>query len=445
MKTSEIIAQLEAKHPGEPEFIQAVREVLLSIEDIYNQHPEFEKNKIVERLVEPDRIFTFRIPWVDDKGEVQINLGYRVQFNNAIGPYKGGTRFHHTVNLSTLKFLGFEQTFKNALSTLPMGGGKGGSDFSPKGKSEREIMRFCQAYVTELYKYIGPDMDIPAGDVGVGGREVGFMYGMYKKLTRECTGTFTGKGHEFGGSRLRPESTGYGAIYMVNDICKQHNIDFKGKTVAVSGFGNVAWGATMKATELGAKVVCISGPDGYIYDENGVSTQEKFDYMCELRNSGNDVVEPYAKKFGAQFFAGKKPWEHKVDIALPCAIQNELNLEDAKKLVANGVTIVAEVSNMGCTAEAAEYFVEKRIIFAPGKAVNCGGVSCSCLEMSQNAAHIYWSEAEVDERLHQIMKDIHTQCVEYGKEPDGYINYVKGANIAGFMKVAKAMVGQGVC
>ncbi|MBL6453373.1 MAG: NADP-specific glutamate dehydrogenase [Porphyromonas sp.] len=445
MKTSEIIAQLEAKHPGEPEFIQAVREVLLSIEDIYNQHPEFEKNKIIERLVEPDRIFTFRIPWVDDKGEVQVNLGYRVQFNNAIGPYKGGTRFHHTVNLSTLKFLGFEQTFKNALSTLPMGGGKGGSDFSPKGKSEREIMRFCQAYVTELYKYIGPDMDIPAGDVGVGGREVGFMYGMYKKLTRECTGTFTGKGHEFGGSRLRPESTGYGAIYMVNDICKQHNIDFKGKTVAVSGFGNVAWGATMKATELGAKVVCISGPDGYIYDENGVSTQEKFDYMCELRNSGNDVVEPYAKKFGAQFFAGKKPWEHKVDIALPCAIQNELNLEDAKKLVANGVTIVAEVSNMGCTAEAAEYFVEKRLIFAPGKAVNCGGVSCSCLEMSQNAAHIYWSEAEVDERLHQIMKDIHTQCVEYGKEPDGYINYVKGANIAGFMKVAKAMVGQGVC
>lgn len=445
MKTSEIIAQLEAKHPGEPEFIQAVREVLLSIEDIYNQHPEFEKNKIVERLVEPDRIFTFRIPWVDDKGEVQINLGYRVQFNNAIGPYKGGTRFHHTVNLSTLKFLGFEQTFKNALSTLPMGGGKGGSDFSPKGKSEREIMRFCQAYVTELYKYIGPDMDIPAGDVGVGGREVGFMYGMYKKLTRECTGTFTGKGHEFGGSRLRPESTGYGAIYMVNDICKQHNIDFKGKTVAISGFGNVAWGATMKATELGAKVVCISGPDGYIYDENGVSTQEKFDFMCELRNSGNDVVEPYAKKFGAQFFAGKKPWEHKVDIALPCAIQNELNGDDAKKLVENGVTIVAEVSNMGCTAEAAEYFVEKRIIFAPGKAVNCGGVSCSCLEMSQNAAHIYWSEAEVDERLHQIMKDIHTQCVEYGKEPDGYINYVKGANIAGFMKVAKAMVGQGVC
>ena len=445
MKTSEIIAQLEAKHPGEPEFIQAVREVLLSIEDIYNQHPEFEKNKIVERLVEPDRIFTFRIPWVDDKGEVQIHLGYRVQFNNAIGPYKGGTRFHHTVNLSTLKFLGFEQTFKNALSTLPMGGGKGGSDFSPKGKSEREIMRFCQAYVTELYKYIGPDMDVPAGDVGVGGREVGFMYGMYKKLTRECTGTFTGKGFEFGGSRLRPESTGYGAIYMVNDICKQHNIEFKGKTVAVSGFGNVAWGATMKATELGAKVVCISGPDGYIYDENGINTQEKFDYMCELRNSGNDVVEPYAKKFGAQFFAGKKPWEHKVDIALPCAIQNELNLEDAKKLVANGVTIVAEVSNMGCTAEAAEFFVEKRLIFAPGKAVNCGGVSCSCLEMSQNAAHIYWSEAEVDERLHQIMKDIHTQCVEYGKEPDGYINYVKGANIAGFMKVAKAMIGQGVC
>jgi len=349
------------------------------------------------------------------------------------------------VDLGVLKFLGFEQIFKNSLTGVNIGGAKGGSTFDPKGKSEREIMRFCQAYVTELYKYIGPDMDIPAGDVGVGGREVGFMYGMYKKLTRECTGTFTGKGQEFGGSRLRPESTGYGAIYMVNDICKQHNIDFKGKTVAVSGFGNVAWGATMKATELGAKVVCISGPDGYIYDANGINTQEKFDYMCELRNSGNDVVEPYAKKFGAQFFAGKKPWEHKVDIALPCAIQNELNGDDAKKLVANGVTIVAEVSNMGCTAEAAEFFVEKRVIFAPGKAVNCGGVSCSCLEMSQNAAHIYWSEAEVDERLHQIMKDIHTQCVEYGKEPDGYINYVKGANIAGFMKVAKAMIGQGVC
>lgn len=446
MKTNEILAKLEAKHPEEKQFHQAVKEVLLSIEDIYNQHPEFEKYGIVERLVEPDRVFMFRVPWVDDNGKVQVNVGYRVQFNNAIGPYKGGTRFHPSVDLDSLKFLGFEQTFKNALTTLPMGGGKGGSDFAPKGKSDAEIMRFCQAYMSELWQHIGPDMDVPAGDVGVGAREVGYMYGMYKKLARLHNGTFTGKGLEFGGSKLRPEATGFGAVYFVQNICKEHGIDIKGKTVAVSGFGQVAWGAVMKMSELGAKVVCISGPDGYVYDENGINTQEKFDYMLELRASGNDVVAPYAEKFGAQFFAGKKPWEHKVDIAMPCAFQNELALQDAKNLVANGVTIVAETSNMGCQADAIDFLIEEKIIFAPGKAVNAGGVATSGLEMSQNAIHLSWTEEEVDARLHQIMHDIHEQCVMYGKcEKTGYVNYVKGANIAGFMKVAKAMVAQGVC
>lgn len=444
MKVNDIMKQLEAKHPGEAEFLQAVREVLTSIEDVYNQHPEFQKAGIIERIVEPDRIFTFRVPWVDDNGQVHVNIGYRVQFNNAIGPYKGGIRFHHTVNLSTLKFLGFEQTFKNALTTLPMGGGKGGSDFSPKGRTDGEIMRFCQAFITELWRDLGPDTDVPAGDIGVGGREVGYMYGMYKKLAREHTGSFTGKGRSFGGSRLRPEATGFGALYFVNQMCETHNIDLKGKTVAVSGFGNVAWGATMKATELGAKVVAISGPDGYIYDPDGVSTPEKFQYMTELRNSGNDVVAPYAEKYpNATFFAGKKPWECKVDIALPCAIQNELNLEDAKKLKENGVTLVAEVSNMGCTAEAVDFFVENKMLFAPGKAVNAGGVACSGLEMTQNAMHISWTNEEVDKWLHQIMSDIHEQCVTHGKAGN-YINYVKGANIAGFMKVADAMMAQGV-
>lgn len=445
MKTQEIMAQLKAKHPGESDFHQAVEEVLHSIEEVYNQHPEFEKNGIIERIIEPDRIFTFRVPWTDDQGKVHVNIGYRVQFNNAIGPYKGGIRFHHTVTLDTLKFLGFEQTFKNALTTLPMGGGKGGSDFSPKGRSEQEIMRFCQAFVTELWRNIGPDTDIPAGDIGVGGREVGYMFGMYKKLAREHTGTFTGKGFEFGGSRLRPESTGFGAVYFVQNMCHESNIDYKGKTLAISGFGNVAWGVAQKATEIGMKVVTISGPDGYVYDPDGVNTQEKFDTMVELRNSGNDVVAPYVEKFpNAKFVAGKKPWEVKVDFAMPCAIQNEMGLEDAKALVANGVTLVAEVSNMGCKAEAAEYYVANKVHFAPGKAVNAGGVSCSGLEMTQNAIHLSWTNEEIDKRLHQIMSDIHEQCVTYGREGD-YINYVKGANIAGFMKVAKAMVAQGVC
>lgn len=444
MKSADILAALEAKHPGETEFLQAVKEVLHSVEDVYNQHPEFEREAIIERLVEPDRIYTFRVPWIDDNGKVHVNIGYRVQFNNAIGPYKGGIRFHHTVNLSILKFLGFEQTFKNALTTLPMGGGKGGSDFSPRGRSDREIMRFCQSFMLELWKYIGPDTDVPAGDIGVGGREVAYMYGMYKKLRHEHTGTLTGKGFEFGGSRLRPESTGYGAVYFVNHMCEANGIDFKGKTVAISGFGNVAWGVAKKATELGAKVVTISGPDGYVYDSEGINTEEKFQCLLDLRSSGNDVVSDYVKRFPhAQFFAGKKPWEQKVDIAMPCATQNEMNEDDAKMLHKNGVLLVAETSNMGCTAEAAEYYVANKIIFGPGKAVNAGGVATSGLEMTQNAMHIYWTNEEVDARLHQIMSDIHEQCLEYGRE-DGYINYVKGANIAGFLKVANAMLQQGV-
>ncbi|MDE7154050.1 MAG: NADP-specific glutamate dehydrogenase [Muribaculaceae bacterium] len=444
MDINNIMSTLEAKHPGEKEYLQAVKEVLLSVNDIYNQHPEFEKNKIIERMVEPDRIFTFRVTWIDDKGEIQNNIGYRVQFNNAIGPYKGGIRFHASVNLSILKFLGFEQTFKNALTTLPMGGGKGGSDFSPRGKSDREIMRFCQAFILCLWKYLGPDRDVPAGDIGVGGREVGYMYGMYKKLMNECTGTFTGKGLDFGGSRIRPEATGYGALYFVENILGRINQNIAGKTVAISGFGNVAWGAAKKANELGAKVVTISGPDGYVYDPNGISG-EKVDYMLELRASGNDIVAPYAEKFpGSIFYAGKKPWEQKVDIALPCATQNEVNGDDARQLVENGVQLVAEVSNMGCTPEAIDTFINARIIYAPGKAVNAGGVATSGLEMTQNAEHLQWTAEEVDAKLHQIMKDIHEQCVKYGVEPDGYLNYMKGANIAGFMKVATAMMEQGV-
>jgi len=444
MDINNIMSALEAKHPGEKEYLQAVREVLLSVGDVYNKHPEFEKARIIERMVEPDRIVTFRVTWIDDKGDVQTNIGYRVQFNNAIGPYKGGIRFHASVNLSILKFLGFEQTFKNALTTLPMGGAKGGSDFSPRGKSDREIMRFCQAFILGLWKNLGPDRDVPAGDIGVGGREVGYMYGMYKKLVNECTGTFTGKGLDFGGSRIRPEATGFGAIYFVNDMLARKGESIKGKTVAVSGFGNVAWGATLKATELGAKVVTISGPDGYIYDPDGISG-DKIDYMLELRASGNDIVEPYAEKYpNATFFPGRKPWEQKVDIALPCATQNELAGEDAKMLVDNNVELVAEVSNMGCTPEAIDHFIETRTIYAPGKAVNAGGVATSGLEMSQNAMHLQWSAEEVDQKLHNIMDDIHTQCVKYGTEPDGYINYMKGANIAGFMKVAHAMMEQGI-
>ena len=444
MEIQKILAQLEAKHPGEKEFLQAVKEVLVSIEDVYNQHPEFEKAKIIERLVEPERIITFRVPWVDDNGEVQVNIGYRVQFNSAIGPYKGGLRFHQSVNLSILKFLGFEQTFKNSLTTLPMGGGKGGSDFSPRGKSDAEIMRFCQAFMSELFRYIGPEVDVPAGDIGVGAREIGYLFGQYKKLTRDWSGVLTGKGLEYGGSLVRPEATGFGSLYFITQMLATKGIDIKGKTVAISGFGNVAWGAATKATQLGAKVVTISGPDGYIYDEAGLN-EEKIAYMLELRSSGNDVCAPYAEKFaGAKFFAGKKPWEVKCDIAIPCATQNELNGDDAKQLLANGVTCVGETSNMGCTPEAIDAFVAAKILFAPGKAVNAGGVATSGLEMSQNSIRQHWTSEEVDEQLHRIMADIHDACIKYGTEEDGYVNYVKGANIAGFIKVANAMMDQGL-
>jgi glutamate dehydrogenase (NADP+) len=445
MEVEKIMQQLERKHPGESEFLQAVREVLISVKDVYNKHPEFEKAKIIERMVEPERIITFRVPWVDDKDEVQVNLGYRVQFNSAIGPYKGGLRFHASVNLSILKFLGFEQTFKNALTTLPMGGGKGGSDFSPRGKSDAEIMRFCQSFMTELYKYVGPDEDVPAGDIGVGGREIGYLYGQYKRITSMFKGaTLTGKGMEYGGSILRPEATGYGALYFVHHMLNTRGIELKGKTVVVSGFGNVAWGAVKKATQLGAKVITISGPDGYIYDPEGISG-EKNEYMLELRASGNDVCAPYAEEFPeATFYPGKKPWEQKADIYLTCATQNELDGDDADMILAHHPDCVAEVSNMGCTAEAVEKFVAAKQLFAPGKAVNAGGVATSGLEMSQNIMRLHWSAEEVDQKLHFIMQSIHEQCVQYGKQPDGYIDYVKGANIAGFMKVAKAMLQQGI-
>ena len=443
MILEKLMQQLEAKHPGEQEYLQAVREVLSTIEEVYNEHPEFEKAKIAERLVEPDRIFTFKVPWVDDRGEVQLNIGYRVQFNNAIGPYKGGLRFHPSVNLSILKFLGFEQIFKNALTTLPMGGGKGGSDFNPRGKSDAEVMRFCQSFMLELWRHIGADTDVPAGDIGVGGREIGYMYGMYRKLAQMNTGVLTGKNLEFGGSLIRPEATGFGALYFVKQMLETAGQDIKGKTVAVSGFGNVAWGAILKATEMGAKVVTISGPDGYIYDENGI-TGKKIDYLLELRATCNDVVAPYAEEFGAVFVPNRKPWEVKVDIALPCATQNELNGDDARKIIENGTFCVAEVLNMGCTPEAIELLIEHKIMYGPGKAVNAGGVATSGLEMTQNAMHISWGAPEVDARLQQIMHDIHGQCVKYGRQPDGYINYMKGANVAGFLKVAKAMLAQGI-
>ena len=445
MRASEIMASLEKKYGQEKEYLQAVHEVLESVESIYNQHPEFEKAKIVERIVEPDRIFTFRVAWVDDKGEVQTNLGYRIQFNGAIGPYKGGLRFHPSVNPSILKFLGFEQTFKNALTTLPMGGGKGGSDFDPKGKSDAEIMRFCQAFMLELWNVIGPDQDIPAGDIGVGGREIGFLYGMYKKLARQYnTGVLTGKGVNWGGSLIRPEATGFGALYFVEHMLKTAGKDIKGATCAISGFGNVAWGAATKATELGAKICAISGPDGVVTIPDGMD-QAKLDYMLDLRSSNQNIVAPFATQFPeCKFLAGKKAWSVKCDIALPSAFQNELNGDDAKELLANGTWCCAEVSNMGCTPEAIKAFQDAKVLFAPGKAVNAGGVATSGLEMTQNAMHISWTALEVDQKLHQIMSSIHEACVKFGKQSDGSINYVNGANIAGFMKVAQAMLEQGV-
>ncbi len=444
MNVANLMMNLEQRHPGEVEYLQAVKEVLISIEEVYNLHPEFEANKIAERIVEPDRIFTFKVAWVDDKGEIQVNIGYRVQFNNAIGPYKGGLRFHASVTVSTLKFLGFEQTFKNALTTLPLGGGKGGSDFNPRGKSDGEIMRFCQAFMLELWQYIGPQTDVPAGDIGVGAREIGYLYGMYRKLARENTGVLTGKSMGFGGSLIRPEATGFGAVYFVKRMLENQGISMEGKTISVSGFGNVAWGAALKAVEFGAKVVTISGPDGFIYDPEGLDA-EKIEYMLDLRASNNDVVEPFAERFpSATFTKGAKPWSVKVDIAMPCAIQNELNGDDAKMLIDNGAICIAEVSNMGCTPEAIDALIEARVMYGPGKAVNAGGVATSGLEMTQNAMKLNWTAEEVDAKLHQIMMSIHDACVEYGTEAGGYINYMKGANIAGFIKVAKSMVEQGV-
>ena len=444
MNLEKIMNDLEKKHPGEVEYLQAVREVLESIEDVVNRNPQFESAGIIDRLIEPDRVLTFKVPWIDDSGNVNVNLGYRVQFNNALGPYKGGLRFHPSVNLSILKFLGFEQIFKNSLTTLPIGGGKGGSDFDPKGKSDREIMRFCQSFMLELWKLIGPEMDVPAGDIGVGGKEIGYLYGMYKKLTREHHGVLTGKGLNWGGSLIRPEATGFGTVYFAKEMLETKGETFEGKTVCVSGFGNVAWGAVSKVTELGGKVVTLSGPDGYIHDPEGISG-EKIEYMLELRASNQDIVAPYAEEFPeATFVPGKHPWEVKCDVALPCATQNELNVEDAKMLVENGCMCVAEGANMPSTPEAIEVFLNNKVLFAPGKAVNAGGVATSGLEMSQNAMKLNWRREEVDEKLHHIMQSIHHTCMVNGKEADGYVNYVKGANVAGFLKVANAMLDQGI-
>lgn len=441
--TAKVIADLKARYADQPEFLQAAVEVLETIEPAVEAHPEFEEQSLLERLVEPERVIMFRVPWVDDEGKIQVNRGYRVEFNSAIGPYKGGLRFNPTVTLGMLKFLGFEQIFKNALTSLPMGGGKGGSDFSARGRSDAEILRFCRSFMTELYKYIGPDTDVPAGDIGVGAREIGFLYGQYKRIVGENTGVLTGKTLGWGGSLVRPEATGFGTMYFADEMLRQAGDTLEGKRIAVSGFGNVAWGAVLKAAELGAKVVTISGPDGYILDEEGVSTPEKAAFMLQLRASNNDVVKPYADKFHCQFVPGRKPWEVPVDMAFPCAIQNELDLEDARTLVSNGCRYVVETSNMGVTAQAMDYLLEKEIPLAPGKAANAGGVAVSGLEMSQNAQHLYWTRQEVDSRLRHIMSQIHSACVKDGRQDDGYINYVKGANIAGFRKVADAMCQQG--
>jgi len=443
MKTAEVLAILKQRFPNEPEYHQAVEEVLESIEEVYNEHPEFERANLIERLCIPERIFTFRVTWVDDKGNVKTNMGYRVQHSNAIGPYKGGIRFHSSVNLSILKFLAFEQTFKNALTTLPMGGGKGGSDFNPKGKSTNEIMRFCQAFVSELWRHIGPDTDVPAGDIGVGGREVGFMFGMYKKMAREFTGTFTGKGMTFGGSLIRPEATGYGNVYFLLEMLKTKGIDIKGKKCLVSGSGNVAQYTCEKLIELGAIPVTLSDSNGYIYDPDGI-TAEKLEYVKELKEIYRGRIREYAETYGCKYVEGQRPWGEKGDIALPSATQNEIDGEDAKKLLANGVIAVSEGANMPSTPEAVEAFLNAKILYAPGKAANAGGVSVSGLEMTQNSERLTWTQEEVDNRLKMIMKDIHENCVKYGSNSDGFVNYVKGANVAGFMKVAKAMMSQGI-
>lgn len=443
MNAKDVLTELKRRFPNEPEYHQAVAEVLTTIEDVYNQNIEFEKSNLIERLCIPDRIFSFRVTWTDDQGNVHTNMGYRIQHNNAIGPYKGGIRFHSSVNLSILKFLAFEQTFKNSLTTLPMGGAKGGSDFNPKGRSNAEIMRFCQAFVLELWRNIGPDRDVPAGDIGVGGREVNFMYGMYKKLARENSGTFTGKGLESGGSLIRPEATGYGNVYFLLEMLKTRNIDLKGKTVAVSGSGNVALYTVQKLNELGAKVVTMSDSSGYIYDPDGID-DEKLEFMMELKLFYRGRIKEYADKYGCKYVAGGRPWGEKCDIAMPSATQNELNGDDAQALVANGCLAVSEGANMPSTPEAITVFLDNKLLYAPGKAANAGGVATSGLEMCQNAQKISWTREEVDAKLKEIMKSIHSQCVKYGSQPDGFVNYVKGANVAGFIKVARAMMDQGI-
>ena len=435
---------VRSKNSHETEFLQAVQEVAEAVIPFMEENPKYKTFKILDRIVEPERTILFRVPWLDDKGEIQVNRGYRVEFNSAIGPYKGGLRFHPSVNLSILKFLGFEQTFKNSLTTLPMGGGKGGSDFDPKGKSDNEVMKFCKSFMTELCRHIGPDTDVTAGDIGVGGREIGYMFGQYKRIRNEFTGVLTGKGRNWGGSLIRPEATGYGTVYFAKEMLAIKNDSFKGKIVAVSGSGNVAQYATEKATQLGAKVVTLSDSEGYIYDSEGISA-EKLAFVMELKNVKRGRISEYAKKYpSAKFVAGKRPWEVKVDIALPCATQNELNEAEAKSLIANGVKCVAEGANMPSTPEAITAFQAAKVQFAPGKASNAGGVATSGLEMSQNSLRLSWTAEEVDQKLHGIMVSIHNACVQYGKEADGTIDYVKGANIAGFVKVADSMIDKGL-
>jgi len=439
-----VLNDLKVRYAHEPEFLQAATEILTTLKPVVDRNEEkYEKAGLLERFVEPERIISFRVPWIDDQGVIRVNRGYRVQYNSAIGPYKGGLRLHPSVNQGILKFLGLEQTLKNSLTGLPMGGGKGGADFDPRGKSDMEVMRFCQSFMTELAKYIGADTDVPAGDIGVGAREVGYFFGQYKRLQNEFTGVLTGKGRSFGGSLIRPEATGFGAVYYTVEMLKTFGEDIKGKTFAVSGFGNVAWGTALKVTELGGKVVTISGPDGYIYDEDGINTPEKINYLLEMRASCRDKVQDYADKFGVPFFPGKKPWEVKVDVAMPCATQNEVKLEDAKNIVANGTKYYVEVSNMPTTLDAVEYFKANGVVVAPSKAVNAGGVAVSGLEMSQNAMHYSWTAEEVDAKLQQIMKGIYEESYKAAKEYGFEGDLIAGANIAGFIKVADAMLAQG--
>lgn len=440
---NKIVAHVRAKNPSEPEFHQAVEEVTSSLETVLERHPEYRSSKILERMVEPERVVIFRVPWTDDQGEIHVNRGFRIQMNSAIGPYKGGLRFHPSVTLGILKFLAFEQVFKNSLTSLPMGGGKGGSDFDPKGKSDGEVMRFCQSFMTELFRHIGPDVDVPAGDIGVGGREIGFLFGQYKRLTREFSGVLTGKGINWGGSLIRPEATGYGVVYFAEEMLKTKDASFDGRTVLVSGFGNVAWGAVEKVTQLGGKVVTLSGPDGFVYDKDGIKS-EKIDYMLEMRASARDQVKDYADKFKVEFYPGKRPWGIKADVALPCATQNELDVEDAKELAKNGCKCVCEGANMPTTLGAVKVLQDAGVLYSPGKASNAGGVATSGLEMSQNSMRLPWPKEEVDHRLHQIMKNIHRTCLETAAKYGTPGNYLSGANIAGFLKVADAMIDQGL-